>query len=174
MHKRIERLGCAPLYVEGGVSLELNRRTWTSPRIERIDAFRRSPFHRVLVATTPCLAEGLNIPEASVVVFLDYDWVPSVMAQAFSRVLRPQQERDVHVHFLTCRGTIEEYMELLCDCKRKAIAEGLDYEEYDFRLEDLPDIKAYAEALVTSPEVLEKFTRRRFVAGYEREEGWGE
>jgi ERCC4-related helicase len=39
--------------------------------IERIDAFRRSPFHRVLVATTPCLAEGLNIPEASVVVFLD-------------------------------------------------------------------------------------------------------
>ena len=117
----------------------------------------------MLVATTPCLAEGLNIPEASVVVFLDYDWVPSVMAQAFSRVLRPQQERDVHVHFLTCRGTIEEYMELLCDCKRKAIAEGLDYEEYDFRLEDLPDIKAYAEALVTSPEVLEKLTRRRFV-----------
>jgi hypothetical protein len=80
----------------------------------------------------------------------------------------------VHVHFLTCRGTIEEYMELLCDCKRKAIAEGLDYEEYDFRLEDLPDIKAYAEALVTSPEVLEKFTRRRFVAGYEREEGQGD
>jgi hypothetical protein len=60
-------------------------------------------------------------------------------------------------------------MELLCDCKRKAIAEGLDYEEYDFRLEDLPDIKAYAEALVTSPEVLEKLTR--FVTGYEREEG---
>ena len=136
--------------------------------------FRRSPFHRVLVATTPCLAEGLNIPEASVVVFLDYDWMPSVMAQAFSRVLRPQQERDVHVHFLTCRGTIEEYMKLLCDCKRKAIAEGLDYEEYDFRLEDLPDIKAYAEALVTSPEVLGKLTRRRFVAGYEREEGQGE
>jgi len=41
------------------------------------------------------------------------------------------------------------------------------------RLEDLPDIKAYAEALVTSPEVLEKFTRRRFVSGYEREEGEG-
>ncbi len=174
MYRRIDRLGCDPLYVDGGVSLELNRRTWTSPRIERIDAFRRSPFHRVLVATTPCLAEGLNIPEASVVVFLDYDWVPSVMAQAFSRVLRPQQERDVHVHFLTCRGTIEEYMELLCDCKRKAIAEGLDYEEYDFRLEDLPDIKAYAEALVTSPEVLERFTRRRFVSGYEREEGQGD
>ena len=54
MHKRIERLACDPLYVDGGVSLELNRRTWTSPRLERIDAFRRSPFHRVLVATTPC------------------------------------------------------------------------------------------------------------------------
>ena len=39
----------------------------------------------------------------------------------------------------------------------------------DDGLEDLPDIKAYAEALVTSAELLEKFTRR-FVAGYEREE----
>jgi hypothetical protein len=38
-------------------------------------------------------------------------------------------------------------------------------------LKDLPDMKAYAEALATSPEVLEKLTRRRFVAGYEREEG---
>ena len=69
------------------------------------------------------------------------------------------------------RGTIDEYMELLCDCKRKAIAAGLDYEEYDFRLKDLPDIKAYVEALDTRPEVLEKFTRRRCAAGYEREEG---
>ncbi|MDP2949442.1 MAG: hypothetical protein Q8P22_07880 [Chloroflexota bacterium] len=57
----------------------------------------------------------------------------------------------------------------------QAIAEGLArLRRDDFRLEDLPDIKAYAEALVTSSEVLEKFTRRRFVAGYEREEGQGE
>jgi hypothetical protein len=34
--------------------------------------------------------------------------------------------------------------------------------------------EAYAEALVTGPEVLEKFTRRRFVSGYEREEGQGD
>ena len=53
------------------------------------------------------------------------------------------------------------------------LAEVLNYEQYDFRLEDLPDMKAYAEALVTSPEVLEKFTRQGFVAGYEREEGQG-
>jgi ERCC4-related helicase len=152
MYKRIERLGCEPLYVDGGVSLELKRRMWTSPRIERIDAFRRSPFYAsgVLVATTPCVAEGLNIPEASVVVFLDYDWVPSVMARAFSWVLRPQQQRDVHVHFLTWRGTIEEYMELLCDCKRKAIAQGLArLRRDDFRLEDLPDIKASAEGSIS-------------------------
>jgi hypothetical protein len=61
------------------------------------------------------------------------------MAQAFSRVLRLQREWDVHVHFLTCRGIIEEYMELLCDCKRKAIAEGLAHlRRDDFRLEDCP------------------------------------
>jgi len=36
--------------------------------------------------------------------------------------------------------------------------------------DDLPDIRAYAEAPVTSPEVAEKFARRRFVADYERED----
>jgi hypothetical protein len=49
MHKRIERLDCEPLHGDGGFSLELNRRTWTSPRIGRMDAFHCSPFHRVLV-----------------------------------------------------------------------------------------------------------------------------
>jgi hypothetical protein len=43
-----------------------------------------------------------------------------------------------------------------------------------FRPDCPPGIKAYAEALVTSPEVLEKLTRRRFVAGYERQEGQGD
>jgi hypothetical protein len=52
-------------------------------------------------------------------------------------------------------------MELLCDCKRRSIAEGLDYEEYDFRLEDLPDIRVYAEALVTGKDVLTRLQRKR-------------
>ncbi len=158
---QIEARGYMPIYVDGSVSLEWDRRSWTSRRMQRLSAFRESATHRVLVGTTPALAEGLNIPEASVVIFMDYDWVPSVMAQAFSRVLRPQQKWDVHVHFLTCRGTIEEYMELLCDCKRRSIAEGLDYEEYDFRLEDLPDIRVYAQALVTGQDVMARLQRKR-------------
>jgi len=36
--------------------------------------------------------------------------------------------------------------------------------------DDLPDIRAYAEAPVTSPEVAEKSARRRFVADYDRED----
>ena len=163
MREKLEGLGQNPIYVDGGVSLTWNRRTWTSKRLERLSAFRESRMHRVLVGTTPCLSEGLNLPEASAVVFLDYDWTPSVMAQAFSRVLRPQQKRDVHVHFLTWKGTIEEYMELLCDVKRKSIAEGLDYEQYDFDLEDLPDIRVYAEALVTGKDVLSRLQRKRKV-----------
>lgn len=165
--ERIEKLGYSPLYVDGSVSLTWDKRTWTSKRLQRLALFRESEHHRVLVGTTPCLAEGLNLPEASAVIFMDYDWVPSVLAQAFSRVLRPQQKRDVHVHFLTCKGTIEEYMELLCDCKRRSIAEGLDYEEYDFRLEDLPDIKAYAQALVMNQDILSRYQRKRRLASEE-------
>jgi hypothetical protein len=77
----------------------------------------------------------------------------------------------VHVHFLTCNGTIEESMELLCDCKQKSIAEGLDYEQYDFKLEDLPDIKAYAEAIVSNRDILSRLQRRaRMVDGSEEED----
>jgi SNF2 family DNA or RNA helicase len=173
---RIEGRGYGPLYVDGSVSLNWDRKAWSSKRLQRLALFRESEQHRVLVGTTPCLAEGLNLPEASVVVFMDYDWVPSVMAQAFSRVLRPQQQWDVHVYFLTCKGTIEEYMELLCDCKQRSIAEGLDYEEYDFQLENLPDIKAYAQALVTSQDILSRYQRARRLASKgdedDREQRW--
>ncbi len=158
---RIEEMGLSPVYIDGSVSLTWDRKKWTSKRIQRLKEFRTNDAHKVLVGTTPSLAEGLNIPEASVVIFVDYDWTPSVMTQAFSRTLRPQQKRDVHVHFLTCQGTIEEYQELLCLCKQQSIAEGLDYETYDFDLEDLPDIRAYADALVTNKDILSRLSRKR-------------
>lgn len=161
LFRQLEQRKIGAMYIDGSVPLTWDRKKWSSKRLERIKVARREEWCQVLVATTPCIAEGLNLPEFSAAVFLDYDWVPSVMAQAFSRMLRPQQQRDVQVHFLTCKGTIEEYMELLCYCKQRSIAEGLDYETYDFNLEDLPDIRAYAKALVTDRDVLSRYQRQR-------------
>jgi SNF2 family DNA or RNA helicase len=89
---KVKSLKYEPMYVDGSVPLTWNKKTWSSKRLDRLASFRTSREHRVLVGTTPCLAEGLNLPEASAVIFMGSDWVPSVMAQAFSHVLRPQQE----------------------------------------------------------------------------------
>lgn len=136
-----------PTVVTGSVSLERKKRSGKSERQEVIEAFRRSTMP-VLLAGTACLSEGMNIPEASVGIFCDYDWTPSVMFQALYRMVRPQQRRQVRGYFCTVTGTVMDYMQTLCELKQKAIDEGIDHQENDFKIEDVPDIEQYCRAIV--------------------------
>jgi SNF2 family DNA or RNA helicase len=83
----------------------------------------------VLLATTSCGENGLNIPEANVVVLADTSWTPSKQIQAYSRILRPQQKRTPRIYLLRAQGTIDEYMQQLMDSKSEAIGEVIDYQE---------------------------------------------
>ncbi len=83
----------------------------------------------VLLATTSCGENGLNIPEANVVVIADTSWTPSKQIQAYSRILRPQQKKIPRIIMLRHIGTIDEYMQQLMDAKSEAIGEGIDYQE---------------------------------------------
>ncbi len=136
-----------PIVITGSVSLTRKKRTGKSARQELVEAFRRGPTP-VLLAGTTCLSEGMNIPEACVGIFCDYDWTPSVMFQALYRMVRPQQKRLVRGYFLTLAGTIMEYQQLICELKQKAIDEGIDFAENDFDLADVPDIEQYCQAIV--------------------------
>jgi non-specific serine/threonine protein kinase len=67
---------------------------------------------------------GLNLTAASHVVHFDRWWNPAVENQATDRAFRIGQKRNVLVHKLICRGTIEEKIDALIDSK-KELADGI-------------------------------------------------
>ncbi|MEN8723838.1 MAG: helicase-related protein [Alphaproteobacteria bacterium] len=72
---------------------------------------------------------GLNIPEASTVIFYDRAWTHDGESQAIARVLRPSQKRDVQVVYLHLEGLIDEYKAQMVEWKAQAAHAGLDYGE---------------------------------------------
>jgi SNF2 family DNA or RNA helicase len=67
---------------------------------------------------------GLNLMAASHVVHFDRWWNPAVEDQATDRAYRIGQHRNVLVHKLICRGTVEERIDRLIEDKQ-AMARGV-------------------------------------------------
>jgi non-specific serine/threonine protein kinase len=67
---------------------------------------------------------GLNLTAASHVVHFDRWWNPAVEDQATDRAYRIGQHRNVLVHKLVCRGTVEERIDRLIEDKQ-AMVRGL-------------------------------------------------
>jgi len=136
-----------PMIINGSISLKRKKRSGKSKRQEMIEDFRYNG-HKVLLAGTQCLCEGMNIPEANIGIFVDFDWTPSIMFQALFRMVRPQQKKQVIGYFLNLRGTIYEYMKMIVQLKQKSIDEGIDYQNFELNLDDIPDIRQYCKALM--------------------------
>jgi hypothetical protein len=105
-----------------------------SDRVILLKDFKTNPDVSVLFATTTCADTALNIPEASTVIFADQNWTPSKTRQAYSRILRPDQEKEPHIHMIYNKGMIDEYMKQLCDMKTEGIDQAIDghnAEEFD-------------------------------------------
>ncbi|CAI9102080.1 OLC1v1000279C1 [Oldenlandia corymbosa var. corymbosa] len=62
----------------------------------------------VLLASTKCCSEGINLVGASRVVLIDVVWNPSVERQAICRAYRLGQKKVVHTYHLMAAGTTEE------------------------------------------------------------------
>src|SRR4029077_18540071 len=69
---------------------------------------------------------GLNLTAASHVLHFDRWWNPAVEDQATDRAFRIGQRRNVLVHKLLCRGTVEEKIDALISDKRALSRELLD------------------------------------------------
>ena len=81
---------------------------------------------------------GLNLTAASHVVHFDRWWNPAVEDQATDRAFRIGQRRNVLVHKLVCRGTVEEKIDTMITDKRalsRQLLEGSD----ELRLTELSD-----------------------------------
>jgi non-specific serine/threonine protein kinase len=61
---------------------------------------------------------GLNLTAASHVIHFDRWWNPAVEAQATDRAFRIGQKRNVLVHKLVCRGTVEEKIDAMIEAKQ--------------------------------------------------------
>ena len=69
---------------------------------------------------------GLNLTAASHVVHFDRWWNPAVENQATDRAFRIGQTKNVLVHKLVCRGTVEEKIDELIESKRQLARDLLE------------------------------------------------
>ena len=69
---------------------------------------------------------GLNLVEASQVIFLDQWWNPSVEEQAMDRVHRIGQKSNVHVYFFRVRESIEQDVHGIVEKKKDLISKVLE------------------------------------------------
>ena len=92
-----------PSVFHGGISL--------ARREQLLKNFKTDPNNRIMCMTTGSGAVGLNITEASAVVFLDRWWTQSIHDQAVARACRPGQTRDVRVAYVIPRNTIGRLIE---------------------------------------------------------------
>ncbi len=83
--------------------------------VRRFQEDDRVPF---FVLSVKAGGTGLNLTAASHVVHFDRWWNPAVEDQATDRAFRIGQRRNVLVHKLVCRGTIEERIDALIESKQ--------------------------------------------------------
>jgi superfamily II DNA or RNA helicase len=81
---------------------------------------------------------GLNLTAASHVLHFDRWWNPAVEDQATDRAFRIGQRRNVLVHKLVCRGTVEEKIDAMIADKR-ALSRQLLEGSSELRLTELSD-----------------------------------
>lgn len=85
--------------------------TMTSERQREVYRFQNDEDCRIFIGCTPACREGLTLTQATHVIFLDCEWSPAYVEQAFSRAHRIGQRNAVTVYYLVCEGTIDEHVQ---------------------------------------------------------------
>ncbi|GAA5916809.1 hypothetical protein JCM8208_004781 [Rhodotorula glutinis] len=79
-----------------------------SDRDETLRTFRKSKKRKVLLLSLKCGGVGLTLTRANRVISLDLAWSSAVESQAFDRVHRIGQGREVYVNRLTIANSVEQ------------------------------------------------------------------
>ena len=108
----------------GRPGLVLHGSTPVRARGGLVRRFQDDPAVPYFVLSLKAGGSGLNLTAASHVVHFDRWWNPAVEDQATDRAYRIGQHRNVLVHKLVCRGTVEERIDRLIEDK-KAMVRGV-------------------------------------------------
>jgi SNF2 family DNA or RNA helicase len=110
--------------VFGREGLVLHGSTAVRARGPLVRRFQDDPAVPFFVLSLKAGGTGLNLTAAAHVVHFDRWWNPAVENQATDRAYRIGQHRNVLVHKLVCRGTVEERIDRLIEDKQ-ALARGV-------------------------------------------------
>lgn len=88
-------------------------------RMSLVEDFQREDGPPFFVLSLKAGGSGLNLTAASHVVHFDRWWNPAVENQATDRAFRIGQKKNVLVHKLVCKGTVEERIDELISAKRE-------------------------------------------------------
>lgn len=142
------REACAPLAaflssVFGRAGLVLHGDTPVAQRGALVRRFQDDADVPFFVLSLKAGGTGLNLTAASHVLHFDRWWNPAVEDQATDRAFRIGQRRNVLVHKLVCRGTIEEKIDALISSKRALSQQLLDGTS-EVKLTELSDAELMA------------------------------
>jgi SNF2 family DNA or RNA helicase len=122
----------------GRPGLVLSGQTAVKQRSELVRRFQEDEQVPFFVLSLKAGGTGLNLTAASHVIHFDRWWNPAIENQATDRAFRIGQKKNVLVHKLVCRGTIEERIDALIESKQGLAAEVLE-SGAEARLTELSD-----------------------------------
>jgi SNF2 family DNA or RNA helicase len=82
-----------------------------SDRQKQVYKFQNDESCKLFIGCSPACREGLTLTKATHVIFIDKEYAPSYVEQAYSRAHRIGQKNAVTVHTIYCEGTIDEKVE---------------------------------------------------------------
>ena len=112
--------------VFGRPGLVLHGETAVKQRQDLVRRFQEDEGVPFFVLSLKAGGAGLNLTAASHVIHFDRWWNPAVENQATDRAFRIGQTRNVLVHKLVCRGTVEEKIDRLIEDKRRLARDLLE------------------------------------------------
>ncbi len=112
--------------VFGRPGLVLHGETPVAKRKDLVRRFQEDDDVPFFVLSVKAGGAGLNLTAASHVIHFDRWWNPAVENQATDRAFRIGQTRNVLVHKLVCRGTVEERIDHMIETKKQLAGDFLE------------------------------------------------
>ena len=112
--------------VFGRPGLVLHGETQVAKRKDLVRRFQEDDDVPFFVLSVKAGGAGLNLTAASHFIHFDRWWNPAVENQATDRAFRIGQTRNVLVHKLVCRGTVEERSDHMIETKKQLAGDFLE------------------------------------------------